>query len=235
MSHTHLFFDLDHTLWDTDRNAEESLFELYEELNLNKMGVTGFDDFHQTYRNHNEKLWGLYAENKIGKEVVRTHRFRQTLFDFGIDDPELTELLSCEFIARTPRKSHLIDGAIELLQQLHGKYILAIITNGFPEAQHIKMKQSGLEHFFHHVIVSEEVGVHKPDQLIFLHAMKMTGATLAGNCMMVGDTYQTDVLGALNAGFTAVHYAPNSSEDVHSSPVITIRKLAELIRFLPNS
>ncbi|MFM1745264.1 MAG: hypothetical protein RLZZ630_1201 [Bacteroidota bacterium] len=235
MSHTHLFFDLDHTLWDTDRNAEESLLELFEELNLRKMGVPDFDSFHETYRNHNEKLWGLYAENKVGKEVVRTHRFRQTLFDFGIDNPEMTELLSREFIVRTPRKPHLIEGATELLDRLHGNYILAIITNGFPEAQHIKMKHSGLDKYFRQVIVSEEVGVHKPDLQIFRHAMTLTGATLAENCMMIGDTFQTDVLGALNAGLTAVHFAPKNSEEVHASPVITIRKLSELVLFLPDS
>lgn len=232
MSHTHLFFDLDHTLWDTDRNAEESLHELYDELHLKELGVPGFDMFHETYRNHNEKLWGLYAENKVGKEVVRTHRFRQTLIDFGIDNPEMTELLSSEFIFRTPRKSHLIDGALELLEQLHGKYSLAIITNGFPEAQHIKMEKSGLDRYFRHVVVSEEVGFHKPDLRIFRYSMELTGAGLAEKCMMIGDTFQTDVFGALNAGFTPVHFAPQLQGEKHAPPVITIRQLSDLISCL---
>lgn len=232
MSHTHLFFDLDHTLWDTDRNAEESLHELFEELRLESMGIPGFDMFHETYRIHNEKLWGLYADNKVGKEVVRTHRFSQTLREFGIDKPELTQILSVEFIERTPRKSHLIEGAIELLDSLHGKYVLAIITNGFPEAQHIKMEKSGLARYFTHVIVSEEAGHHKPDLKIFHHAMQLTGATKTENCMMIGDTFQTDVFGALNAGMTAVHYAPNEADETHAPPVITIRRLTELSTFL---
>lgn len=232
MRHTHLFFDLDHTLWDTDRNAEASLRELFEELQLEKMGIPGFEQFHDTYHNHNERLWGLYAENKVGKEAVRSHRFGQTLLDFGIDKPELIEILSQEFISRTPQKTNLIDGALDVLNTLHGKYNLAVITNGFPEAQHIKMEKSGLARFFQHVIVSEEVGVHKPDIKIFRHAMQLTGASIASECMMIGDTFQTDIFGALNAGMTAIHYSPHEGSEAHALPVITIRRLAELSEFL---
>lgn len=232
MRHRHLFFDLDHTLWDTDRNAEESLQELFKELDLRNLGIPDFDKFHKAYRSHNEKLWGLYAENKVGKEVVRTHRFSQALLDFGIDKPELTTILSNEFIKRTPAKTQLIDGALELLEDLQGKHTLTVITNGFPEAQYIKMEKSGLARFFSHVIVSEEVGFHKPDPRIFLYAMQLTGATRTGDCMMIGDTFHTDVFGALNAGFTAVHFAPQPDETIHEPPVITIRRLKDIIPYL---
>jgi putative hydrolase of the HAD superfamily len=108
---------------------------------------------------------------------------------------------------------------------------LHIITNGFKEAQHTKLKASSIGHFFEHVIISEEVGVHKPDPRIFHHAVKLSGAAHADECMMIGDTFQTDVFGALNAGFTAVHYSPYSNSE-HEAPVITIRHLAELLDHL---
>lgn len=227
---THIFFDLDHTLWDTDRNAEESLRELFIELQLGEQGNCNFDEFHSAYRNHNNRLWGLYAENKVGREAVRIHRFQQTFQDFGIDDHAKVSQLADEFILRTPQKKHLIEGAHELLQHLSGRYKLNIITNGFRETQHIKLRGSHLLDYFEHIIISEEVGYHKPDPYIFKHAIELSGAASAKNCMMIGDTLPTDVLGALNAGWTAVYYAPKG--ETHPEPVITIRSLSELMKLL---
>lgn len=224
---THIFFDLDHTLWDTDLNAEESLREIFEELELSKKGIPDFETFHTVYRQHNERLWGLYAENKVGKDVVRTHRFQHTLADFGIHNDNITETLAEEFVRRTPRKKNLLPGAIDLLEQLNGKYHLSIITNGFKEAQYVKLEHSGIRHFFDTVFVSEEVGVLKPDPEIFRIAMEKSGAISAADCMMVGDTYQTDIFGALNSGMTPVHYAPNH-ETEYAAPVITVRHLSEI-------
>ncbi|MFN8153601.1 MAG: YjjG family noncanonical pyrimidine nucleotidase [Bacteroidia bacterium] len=229
--YTHIYFDLDHTLWDTDRNAEESLRELYTELNLESRGIPDFDTFHQQYKGHNEKLWGLYAENKVGKSAVRLHRFLHALQDFGVNDAATAQTLADEFIARTPRKQHLIEGARETLQSLQGKFKLNIITNGFPEAQYTKLKESGLMDFFDHVFISEEVGVHKPDPKIFHHAMKVSGAQDAASCVMVGDTFQTDIFGALNAGMKPVHYTPDQTVH-HGEPVITVHQLTDLLQHL---
>jgi len=229
--HSHLFFDLDHTLWDTDRNAEESLGEIYEELKLTEKGVPSFNQFHSIYQQHNQRLWGLYSDNKIGKEALRVHRFIHTLQEFEIHDSEIAHAIADKFVERTPHKQYLISGTIELLDALHSKFKLSIITNGFKEAQHVKMKASGLSKYFDTVFVSEEVGVHKPDPKIFTHAMLHTGAKDASECMMIGDTYQTDVFGALNAGMTAVHYSP-FDEKKHNAPVITIRNLGELLEHL---
>jgi len=231
--HSHLFFDLDHTLWDTDRNAEESLREIFEEQNLVEKGIPDFEQFHSRYQNHNERLWGLYAENKVGKDAVRVHRFLNTLQDFEIHRPEIAHEIADQFVQRTPYKKHLIPGAFALLDELHGRYHLSIITNGFKEAQHIKLKASGLDKYFNSVFISEEIGVHKPDPKIFTHAVKHAGAVHISDCMMIGDTYQTDVFGALNAGMTAVHFAPGI-EKSHDQPVITIKRLEELLEHLGN-
>lgn len=226
--YSHLFFDLDHTLWDTDRNAEESLSEIFEELNLSQKGVPDFYTFHIQYKQHNERLWGLYSDNKVGKDAVRLHRFVHTLQDFDIHDDAIANSLADAFVMRTPHKQYLIPGTIELLEALHTKFSLNIITNGFKEAQHVKMNSSGLIKYFDTVFVSEEVGIHKPDPKIFHHAMQHSGAKKMEDCMMIGDTFQTDVYGALNAGMTAVHFAPHGKEK-HNAPVITIRSLMELL------
>ena len=105
--YSHLFFDLDHTLWDTDRNAEESLSEIFEELNLSQKGVPDFDTFHVQYKQHNERLWGLYSDNKVGKDAVRLHRFVHTLQDFDIHDDAIANSLADAFVMRTPHKQYL--------------------------------------------------------------------------------------------------------------------------------
>ncbi|CAN5394617.1 YjjG family noncanonical pyrimidine nucleotidase [soil metagenome] len=224
---THIFFDLDHTLWDTDRNSEESLSELYQEYKLENLGIPSFEKFLETYKRHNQRLWGLYAENQVGKNVVRLHRFQHTFQDFSIHDIEISSVLADAFIERTPKKQHLIEGAKLLLEHLYGKYKLAIITNGFRESQHTKMELSGLSKYFDQVYISEEVGIHKPDPAIFYHAAEKSGAASTSDCMMVGDTYQTDVMGAIAAGMHAIHYSPESIQD-HPAPVITVKKLEDI-------
>src|SRR5687768_6973802 len=135
----HIFFDLDHTLWDTDKNSEESLRELYAELDLLSHGLTCFDNFLTCYRSHNERLWGLFAENKIGRDAVRINRFRYTLEDFDVKNYELATLLSDEFVKRTPHKPHLIEDTLNVLIHVSKEYPLSIITNGFKESQVIKL------------------------------------------------------------------------------------------------
>lgn len=223
---THIFFDLDHTLWDTDKNSEESLRELFHELDLQATGIPDFESFHSSYRQHNNRLWGLYAENKVGRDAVRLHRFIHTLSDFNIHTRETAESISDRFMERTPHKKYLIEGAVEVLEYLSAKYYVAVITNGFSETQHIKLRGSGLDHHFSKIFISEEIGAHKPDPVIYMHAMKLSGAAKAENCLMIGDTYTTDVIGAVNAGWHAVHLLPDGAP--HGDPVITIRKLEEL-------
>ena len=123
----HIFFDLDHTLWDTNKNATESLQEIYIELNLFSKGIKLPDAFVKSYHSHNERLWGLYSENKIGPEALRINRFVHTLNDFDIDDIQLAEKMARMFLARTPYKKHVLPGASDVLKYLKGKtlYLLS--------------------------------------------------------------------------------------------------------------
>lgn len=226
---THLYFDLDHTLWDTDKNSEESLNQLFKDFSLQDLGIPSFDDFMSKYKSHNERLWGLYAENKIGKDAVRVHRFMHTFQDFGIHDLDKAHQMAEVFVSITPRKKNLISGALELLEELNGKYKLAIITNGFKESQHIKMDSSGLSKYFEDVFISEEIGINKPDPGIFHYVMEKTGATSPTQCVMIGDTYQTDIVGAMSAGMHAIHLNPFPTLDNHQSDHITsVKHLNEI-------
>ncbi len=226
----HVFFDLDHTLWDTDKNSAESLNEIYVELNLIEKGIDSVEDFLVCYRSHNERLWGLWAENKIGPEALRTSRFVHTLEDFEIHDTELAEQMATLFLTRTPYKKHILPGAIEVLNYLKGKYSLSIITNGFRESQVIKLRESGMHTFFERMIISEEVGYNKPDPAIFRHAMQAEKLT-SKHCLMIGDSFEADITGAHAAGIDQVHLNPKSVA-VAFKPTYTINSLHELISIL---
>ena len=228
---THIFFDLDHTLWDTDKNSEESLNELFTEMELEELGIPSFKEFHIQYRKHNERLWGLYAENQIGKDAVRLHRFIHTLQDFNIHDQDKALIIADKFVERTPYKQHLIPGAKNILSHLYGRYNLSIITNGFSESQYIKLKESSIVDYFDHVFISEEIGINKPDPAIFHYAVNKSGAQSIDNCLMVGDTYQTDIMGAISAGMKSIYLSSFDNTNNHEN-VITIKSLDELIELL---
>jgi putative hydrolase of the HAD superfamily len=222
----HIFFDLDHTLWDTDRNSEESLSELYQELKLTQHGIPPFQEFLACYRSHNEKLWGLYSENKIGRDAVRVNRFRFTLEDFSVRNLELANLLSDEFVKRTPYKKHLMDDTLHVLDKISVNYDLSIITNGFKESQAVKLENSGIGNYFQHLFISEEIGFHKPDVRIFEHALDVTG-TEKEETLMIGDTYDTDISGARAANIDQVYFKVNPPD--HHEATYKISKLSDLL------
>ena len=226
----HIFFDLDHTLWDTDKNSAESLHEIYFELNLQAQGIEPLGEFLTCYRSHNEKLWGLWSENKIGPDALRINRFLHTLRDFNIDDVELAEKMSRMFIARTPYKKHILPGAAKILNYLKEKYTLSIITNGFRDSQIIKLRESGMHSYFERIIISEEVGFNKPDPAIFHHAMRAEKLSCK-QCIMIGDSFEADVAGAFAAGIDQVHLNPHKTP-VAFKPTHTIERLDELMRIL---
>ena len=228
-SYKHLFFDLDHTLWDTEKNAYESLGEIYIEFNLSDADFPSFNDFYSCYRDHNEKLWGLYAENKIGRDAVRINRFRFALEDFQIHDYDLAEKIADEFIKRTPHKKHLIPDSIFVLDKLSEKYKMSIITNGFMSSQHIKMEVSGINKYFENIFVSEDVGFNKPDPRIFHHALRQSGVDVT-EAIMIGDTYETDILGARSAGIDQVYFrSTHPEEHTATFKISALKNILEII------
>ena len=205
MKYKHLFFDLDHTLWDFDANAKATLAQLHIDLDLVSKGVHDFEAFHKNYLQHNEKLWARYRNGYIRQEELRLKRMWLTLLDFRIADEALAKQLSELFLQLLPARSTLFPHAIEVLQYLTGKgYRLHIITNGFEATQHNKLKNSGLAVFFQQVITSECSNSLKPKKEIFEFAMERAKAT-AAESIMIGDSIEVDITGARNAGMDQVH------------------------------
>ena len=205
MKYHHLFFDLDHTLWDFEANARATLQELHQSLHLEERGVNDFDLFHKNYLAHNEKLWERYRNGTIKQEELRTKRMALALLDFKIADDELTKEMGTRFLELLPTRTILFPYAKEILLYLKNKnYELHLITNGFEKTQHSKLKYSGLQEFFKEVITSEGSSSLKPNKDIFDFALNKSGASKEES-IMLGDSIEVDIIGAMNAGIDQVY------------------------------
>jgi putative hydrolase of the HAD superfamily len=228
----HLFFDLDHTLWDFEANARATLSELFSSMQLKERGVYDFDLFYRNYLVHNEKLWERYRNGYIKQEELRVKRMWLALLDFKIADDKLAETMNVRFLDLLPTRTLLFPYTKEILQYLADRnYSLHLITNGFEKTQHSKLKYSGLAMYFQEVITSEGSNYLKPQKEIFEFAFEKTGAK-PGESIMIGDTIDVDILGAVNAGIDQVHVNHLTKEPVpvidKRLPTYTVYSLNEL-------
>jgi putative hydrolase of the HAD superfamily len=221
VKYKHLFFDLDRTLWDFEKSAVETFEEIFTLHKLPEKGISDFHDFHKVYSKHNRRLWDLYREGMLSKEILQWKRFYLTLLDYGIDDRPLAEKLGNDYLQISPQKVNLFPNALETLACLKKKYHLHLITNGFKEIQQIKISVSGMDRFFENLITSEEAGVKKPDPQIFYYALEKSGA-LPDESLMIGDDYLVDIVGARQAGIDQVFFDPeNNSPETETTFKIT--------------
>lgn len=203
----HIFFDLDHTIWDFDRNAEETLIELYQIYRLQALGLHSIDEFIQTYTENNHRLWAEYHVGAISKETLRSERFSSTFIQLGIHPDQIPQQFEDDYVRITPTKTNLFEGSEKVLSYLQKKYDLHIISNGFKESTLTKMELSSLNSYFKNVIISEDVGVNKPNKAIFEHALQRAGASKEES-IMIGDSLEADITGALNFGMKAIFFNP---------------------------
>jgi len=229
-SYNHIFFDLDHTLWDYDQNARVTLVELYDGYALFNYGKCMAEQLVEKFFRINSQLWWQYDLGQIDREFLRQQRFRMIFRELGFTDMDLAFQFGEDYVALCPLKSAVVPGAIELLDYLTGRYTMHVITNGFNDVQLVKIKSSGLSHYFSEVITSERAGARKPSAQIFSYSMEITGAG-KHNSVMVGDNLITDIGGARASGIDHVYYNPEKV--AHSEPVtLEIHTLHELKEYL---
>ncbi|TDN39920.1 noncanonical pyrimidine nucleotidase, YjjG family [Hymenobacter sp. UV11] len=230
-AYRHLFFDLDHTLWDFETNAHETLEQLFAEYDLGRHGLFSFAEFSTRYRDVNHALWRLYQSNKVTQQQLREVRFVRTLTRLGVAEADVPTDMSARFTDILPYKAAVFPHTHDVLDYLQGKgYHLHLITNGFEDVQHIKLQSSDLKRYFEEVITSEHSGHLKPDPRMFAHALARTGAT-AAESLMVGDNLECDVLGAYNSGIDQVYFNPDKRRHF-AETTYEISSLAELRDFL---
>lgn len=199
----HVFFDLDHTLWDFEKNSELTFEKILKD---NAIDVK-IDDFLSFYKPINLEYWKLYRDEKVSKEALRYGRLKKSFdaVNYEISDL-LIDKLADDYIINLANFNHLFEGTFELLDYLKEKYTLHIITNGFEEIQSKKMINSKIYHYFDQIITSESVGVKKPNPKVFNFALKAANAKIE-NSIMIGDNLEADIHGALNVGFKVIHCA----------------------------
>ncbi|MBK6267169.1 YjjG family noncanonical pyrimidine nucleotidase [Marivirga sp. S37H4] len=207
-SYQHIFFDLDHTLWDYERNSTEVLEELVKKHRLTDRGIPSALEFSQTFEKVNQVLWSDFNKNKISRSAIRDQRFLKILANYQIEDNVLCNKLSDEYLMQCPTKPHVLPYTFEMLDYLKEKYHLHIITNGFDDVQYLKLDKSRLKPYFKTVVTSDSAGYKKPMASIFKFAIDKAEARKEES-IMIGDNLQTDMLGARNFGMDHIYYNPS--------------------------
>lgn len=240
----HLFFDLDGTLWDLQKNTTEALQLLFERYPVQLLGVD-FHPFRKRYVHHNDKVWALYRDGKIEKEMLRYVRFERAFADLGHAlDKNFIDTFANDFMYECPRRSHTLEGTHALLDYCLDKYEMHIITNGFIEVQGHKMTAANLHSYFSKIINSEHCGIRKPHAGIFEYALQQAGAKKEES-LMIGDDWEADILGARDFGMDQVFITSTDAmmNEVNNGightpirhnykPTFTIDRLAELMEVL---
>lgn len=211
----HVFFDLDHTLWDFEKNSEETLVHLYHLYNLKDYGVAHPDLFIEQYRRINAQMWVLYNQRKISKSTLRVKRFEDAFVALGVHRQDVPQGIWEQYLQICPTKTNLFPHAIEVLEYLSQKYTLSILTNGFEETQHRKLHHSGIGKYFTHLLTSENYGYAKPDPRIFEQLLQLNNAT-AKDTIMIGDNIDTDINGAKAAQIDHIFFNPEKTPHTHT-------------------
>jgi len=229
-TYKHILFDLDHTLWDFEKNSTEALLEVYDHFQLSRHNKFTAVEFILKFKEVNASLWDQYNLNKIEKEYLRNERFKLTLEGLGIQENEIPPEIGEIYIQLCPVKPHVIPHSFEVLDYLKPKYKLHIITNGFDDVQDIKLSHSKLKNYFDFIFTSERAGHKKPSKEMFEKAIEWLGAD-PEECIMIGDNPVTDIQGAINASLDVIYFNPGNLP--HSLPVTyEIRSLIELKNIL---
>lgn len=225
----YLFFDLDHTLWDCDRNAQETLDELHQEFELEQWKIPSGEKFWQLFDQVNHELWLAYEAGKIAKSALIKKRFPLLFKNLGLSENLPPLEMGLLYEERSPYKTHLVPHTQEVLRYLQPKYQLCILTNGQAE-QRIKMEASQIKAFFSHIFTSEDLGYHKPETQAFEIALEQSGASVK-NTIMIGDSLRTDIEGANRMEMKSVFL--NRKDKVYEGQATyEIRCLSELLDIL---
>ena len=223
----HVFFDLDHTLWDFEKNSDLTFHKVFDKQQVQ----VNLQDFLTVYKPLNREFWKLYREEKISKELLRYQRLKKAFdaINYSISDT-LIDIIAIEYIEFLPHFNHLFEHTFEVLDYLKPKYQLHIITNGFEEIQTKKMHSSNIHHYFDKIITSESVGVKKPNPKVFEHAIQVANARIE-NSIMIGDSVEADIEGALQVGMKAIH-CNFEGEEIKPTNFKSITSLLEIKQYL---
>lgn len=231
MRYKHIFFDLDHTLWDFERNSSESLEEIFHHHQLTRYGIPSLEAFVCSFLKINTALWDAFDRGQLHHAYIRENRFRMVFEELGAECPPDHSDIGEFYLRLLPHKKHLLEGALDLLNYVAAAgYGMHIITNGFNEIQARKIASSEIGHFFSNVVTFETANAKKPDRRIFEFALDIA-QTSPEESLMVGDNWIADILGAKQVGMDTVYLNP-AGLVFEEEPTYNIRRLEELMLVL---
>ena len=223
---TDVFFDLDHTLWDSDKNSGLAFTRVFKKHQIS----IEINTFLKVYEPINLEYWRLFRNEKVGKQDLRRGRLQDAFKEFNMEfSLRIIDEIADSYIEELPLDNHLFNGTFEILDYLSKKYTLHIITNGFGNVQYKKIKNSGIEKYFKTITTSEEIGVKKPNPVIFKRALEKANA-LVKKSIMIGDSFEADILGAENVGLQTLFY--NYRNEQIPKTYASVDNLLEIINYL---
>ena len=218
MKYDWIFFDADETLFHFDSFKGMKLM-------FSRFGVDFSEQDYSLYQEINLPLWDDYQDGRITAEHLKHVRFKSWAAKLDMTTVELNSA----FLAAMADICSLLPGAKELMESLKGKVKMGIITNGFTELQSIRLDRTGMTDYFDHVIISEEVGVAKPDIKIFEYAYNLIGLTSKQRILMVGDNPYSDILGGLDFGIeTCWLNSQEKATPIGINPHYQVKSLVDL-------
>ncbi len=206
-TYQHILFDLDHTLWDFEKNAAEALTELYASYKLSSLGGFSVEEFCRAFHKVNYHLWHLHQTGDYDQVQLRSDRFKMIFSELGMAEAQIPLSIADAYLKLCPTKPYVFPYTHDILEYLQERYQLHIVTNGFADVQFVKLKSSGLTDYFKHIVTSDDAGSRKPDPGIFRHILNLIGTTSA-ECIMIGDNLDTDIAGAQAVGIDCILFNP---------------------------
>ena len=230
MKYKHIIFDLDHTLWDFEKNSFLTIKHLFEEYNLELLlGGISLEEYFEVYTLTTKELWKLYDQKKVNKTELRQQRLALVFQHFNSSNPQLEKILEEKYLNMCPYTPHLMHGTLDLLQYLAPKYDLHLLTNGFKSIQDIKVSTTKIKKYFTNIVTSEDSGYSKPNSEAFQFLHDKLNSSKE-RCLMIGDNATSDILGAHNFGYDSVYFSPeNESTHLATYNISDLTELKQLI------
>jgi 2-haloacid dehalogenase len=221
-----LLFDADGTLFDYERAEATALAEAFRQI-----GVPFDAAVLAAYQKINHNLWQAVEKGELKPGFVKLRRFELLLEQIGSSySPASLSAIYLECLAAC---SQLIDDAAETLQTLHGKYRIAILTNGLKVVQRGRLARSAIRHVVSDLIISEEIGFAKPAKEFFDTALARLGNPPRREVLMIGDGWASDIEGAVRYGLDACWYNPARKPRPADLEIVReITALQELVEWL---
>ena len=228
-----IFFDLDDTLFDFSSASILSLRRLWDEDSAVRSRFHTPEAFIDEYHIHNRRMWHLHESGQISADFLKSERFRLTIAPESDDDRTLSEMrrLNDRYLRLLGECDAPVEGAKDLLAKVSERHLIGVLTNGFTEAQYRKLKSSGLDRYIQRMVISDEIGVQKPDARLFRYAEQATGA-LPASTLMIGDNPDNDIKGAIDAGWRAI-YLDRKDKPFSSSSPLYLGRCTTLMEIFP--